>query len=77
MPERTPNISPQKIIIYSFEYLNVKTISLTELVNFCLKMNCPSEQVARKVIANMVEKGDLNATEGKDNEIYLNLNVSN
>ena len=67
MAESQPRrLSPEQVILESFVYFSASELDEASLVKVCITANCPNEEMAKKVLNNMVENNLLVVTTRED-----------
>ena len=59
MRERIEHLTPEEVILEAFDKEERQELSLKTLIAYALRGNCPSADIAKRVIANMVQFGML------------------
>lgn len=54
---RIIDLTPQEVMYYAFDYLNKAEIERAELLEFAVRMGCPSQEIAEAVLNNMYQEG--------------------
>jgi hypothetical protein len=67
------SLSPEQVIYSAFEYFKVDKLDLDSLVTIAQVANCPSPDIAKRFLSNMVEMKLLEFKKDESGTVWFNI----